>query len=149
MCPVYVLFTSVAALAETANVAGVGGVTVKLPLVIWAASQLGLSDATLEIVTLLVLVVKLTFCEVADCPENALNVRVEGVAISVPLPPPVPGAYVTVIVTGMLPVALNVTFAVQGEVPQFVLASWKDKMSGVLKLFALNVLSQKGTPERV
>lgn len=41
MCPVYELFTRVAALADTVRVAGLPGVTVKLPLVIWAESQLG------------------------------------------------------------------------------------------------------------
>lgn len=103
----------------------------------------------LEIPTLLVAVVKLTFCGDAACPDKALNVRVEGFAISVPAPPPVPGAYVTVTVMGVLPVALNVTLAVQGIVPQFVLRSWKYNVSGVVWLLLLNAFSQKGTPVTV
>jgi hypothetical protein len=49
--------------------------------------------------------------------------------------------------TGALPVALNVTVAVQ--VPQVELLSRKDSESGVVKLLVLSGVSQKGTPERL
>jgi hypothetical protein len=147
--PVYVPFVRVAALAETVRVAGVVGVTVKLPLVIWAPRKEGESDVILVIATLLPVVDKVTFCDVAPCPAKALNVRLAGAATSVPLPPPPPGEYVTTTVTGVLPVALSVTFAVQGIVPQLEFLSWKYKVSGVVKPVVLKVFSQKGTPETV
>jgi hypothetical protein len=65
----------------------------------------------------------------------------------VPPPPEVPGAYVTVTITGVPPAEASVIVAVQ--VPQLEFASWKAKVSGVVKLLVLNALSQKGRPETV
>jgi hypothetical protein len=92
-----------------------------------------------------------TSCDCPACPENALNVKVDGVAVRVPLPPPdPPGAYVTVTPTGVplpVPTGVNMMLAVHGLTPQLVLKIWSDKVSGVVKLLELNELSQDGTPE--
>jgi len=142
-------FVREAALAKTVTVAGAAELTEKL---LTDDESQGWSDAVVNEMALGLVVDRLTLCAVAACPENALNVRLAGLATSVPLPPPPPGEYVTVTVTGIpfpVPTGVSVIVAVQGEAPQFVLKSWKDNMSGVLRLFALNVVSQKGTPERV
>lgn len=141
------MFARAAALACTVRVAGLAELTEKLPLVTPADSQLTSLTTPTILIALALVVDRMTFCDVAPCPDDALNARLEGFAVSVPPPPVPPGAYVTVTVTGVPPVGVNAIVAEQ--VPQLVFESWKDKVSGVWRLLALKVLSQKGTPERV
>src|SRR5580700_9439717 len=86
MWPVIVPNGSLAAVADTVNVAGLPELT-ELPEVKTADRKLGESVVTPAIVIGLGLVVEsVTFCDPALCPESALNVRVEGLAVRVLTP---------------------------------------------------------------
>jgi hypothetical protein len=154
MCPTYEPAARVNALADAVSVAGLPELTEKLPLVTAADSQVASLARPAILIALAPVVVRVMYCATAACPDVALNARLDGLATSVPPPPVPPGAYVTVMTvtdTGAsIPGGVTGTSmidAVQGL--QLAFAIWKDKMSGVVKLFAVNVLNQKGTPETV